>query len=161
MQRSLVILEIALYWGIILSLVIDLRDINLHLGMIMSERILLRHVTLIDLFHIGTCSFFRWGRILSLYHHDDFEEWRFILIRWCMIGCTPLIDVLLHWGIAHPSTMDFVRWRFMPNTCYSDIILHWGLTHFERMHSYWGIATLLILTLRLHLLFMIASFDGS
>ena len=37
MQQSLVILEIALYWGINLSLVIDPRDTNLHLGMIMSE----------------------------------------------------------------------------------------------------------------------------
>ena len=68
-----------------------------------------------------------------------------------------LIWSCLHWGIAHPSVMDFVRWWFMPDTFFSDIILHWGFTHFERMHSYWGRATLLILTLRLHLLFMIAA----
>ena len=37
LQRSLVILEVALYWGITLSLVIDLRDTSLHLGMIMSK----------------------------------------------------------------------------------------------------------------------------
>ncbi|RVW67278.1 hypothetical protein CK203_064321 [Vitis vinifera] len=39
LQRSLVISEFALYWGITFSLAIDLRDTNLHRGMIMSERI--------------------------------------------------------------------------------------------------------------------------
>ena len=39
MQQSLVILEIALYWGVTLSLAIDLGNTSLHLDMIMSERI--------------------------------------------------------------------------------------------------------------------------
>ena len=39
MQRSLVISKIALYWGMTLSLAINLGDTCLHLGMIMSERI--------------------------------------------------------------------------------------------------------------------------
>ena len=39
LQQSLVILEFALYWGITFSLAIDLRDISLHQGMIMSKRI--------------------------------------------------------------------------------------------------------------------------
>ena len=72
-----------------------------------------------------------------------------------------LIWRYLHYCIVHSSVIDFVRWQFMPDTYFPDIILHWGLTHFERMYSYWGIATLLILTLRLDLLFMIAIFDGS
>ena len=63
----------------------------------------------------------------------------------------------LHWGIAHSLVIDFVRWQFMPDTYFPEIILYWGFTHFEKMHSYWGIATLLILTLRLHLLFMIVA----
>ena len=63
----------------------------------------------------------------------------------------------LHWGIAYSLVMDFVIWQFMPDTYFLEIILHLRLTHFEGMHSYWGITTLLILTLRLHLLFMIAA----
>ncbi|KAL6347482.1 hypothetical protein AAG906_026004 [Vitis piasezkii] len=39
LQRSLVISEFALYWGVTFSLEIDHRDTNLHRGMIMSERI--------------------------------------------------------------------------------------------------------------------------
>ena len=65
------------------------------------------------------------------------------------LGHSPLIDD------------DFVRWQFMPDTYLLEFILHRGLTHFEMMHSYWGIPTLLILTLRFHLLFMIDAFDGS
>ena len=65
------------------------------------------------------------------------------------LGHSPLIDD------------DFVRWQFMPDTYFPEFILHWGLTYFEMMHSYWGIPTLLILTLRFYLLFMIAVFDGS
>ena len=58
----------------------------------------------------------------------------------------------LHWGITHSLMIDFVRWQFMPIIYFPEIILYWGFTHFEMMHSYWGIATLLILTLRLHIL---------
>ena len=49
---------------------------------------LLRHTILLDLLYIGTWYFFRWGEILSLRYHDDFEEWRFIMIRLCMIDST-------------------------------------------------------------------------
>ena len=81
MQQSLVISGFALYWGITLSLAFDPRDISLHWGMIMSERILLRHTTLLDLFHIETYYFFRGGQILSSHYPDDFEERGFVLIR--------------------------------------------------------------------------------
>ena len=75
--------------------------------------------------------------------------------HWCLVWRC------LHWGIAHSSLMMiFVRWQFMPDTYFPEIILHWGLTHSEMMHSHWGIATLPILTLRLHFLFMIAALDG-
>ena len=39
LQQSLVISEIALYWGMTLSLAIDIGNTSLHLDMIMSERI--------------------------------------------------------------------------------------------------------------------------
>ena len=72
MQPSLVISGFALYWGITLSLAVDLRDISSHWDMFF---------------------FFGGGQILSSHYHDGFEEQRFTLIRWCMIGCTPLMDV--------------------------------------------------------------------
>ena len=49
----------------------------------------------------------------------------------------------------------------MPDAYFPEFILYWGLIHFEMTYSHWGIPTLLILTSRLHLLFMIAAFDGS
>ena len=49
----------------------------------------------------------------------------------------------------------------MPDAHFQEIILYWGFAYFEMMHSHWGIATSSILTLRLHLLFMIDAFDGS
>ena len=108
MRQSLVISGFALYWGITLSLAFDPRDISLHWGTIMSERILLRHATLLDLFHIETYFFFRGGQMLSSCYHDDFEERRFILIRWWMIGCTPLIDVWF--GDAYTGAWPTRHW---------------------------------------------------
>ena len=51
--------EIALYWGITLSLVIDLRDTSLHLGMIMSECIF------VEAYHFAW-FFFALRHVLSL-----------------------------------------------------------------------------------------------
>ena len=56
MQRSLVISEIALYWGITLSLAIDLRDTSLHRAMIMSECIF------VEAYHF-VWSFSHWDMI--------------------------------------------------------------------------------------------------
>ena len=55
-QQSLVISGFALYWGITLSLAFGLRDTNLHLGMIMSECIL------VEPYHF-TWSFSHWDMI--------------------------------------------------------------------------------------------------
>ena len=164
-QRSLVISEMALYWGIIISFAIDHRDVNLHLGMIMSERIF------VEAYHFDW-FFFTLGHALSLDEVRNSLHITMMTLRsedsfwlemygWLYSSHWRLLWRCLHSGIAHSLVMDYVRWRFMPDTNFLDIILHWGLTHFEMMHSYWGATTLLILTLRLHFLFMIVAFDGS
>ena len=61
-----------------------------------------------------------------------------ILLLWCLIWRC------LYWGISYSTMIGSLRWQFIPNTYFLKIILYWGLTHFERMYSYWGIATLLI-----------------
>ena len=58
-QQSLVISGFALYWGITLSLAIDLRDTSLHLGMIMSECIF------VEAYHLAW-SFSHWDMLFSL-----------------------------------------------------------------------------------------------
>ena len=64
---------------------------------------------MLDLFHIGTCSFFRGGQILSSHYQNDIEEHRFILIKLCMIGCTSpmMLDlemlILGHSDLTHGS----------------------------------------------------------
>ena len=97
--------------------------------------------------------------MMTLRSGDSFRSddvWLVVLFSWMFV-----VEMLI---LGHSPLViddDFVRWQFMPDTYFPEIILHWGFAHFEMMHSHWGIATLPILTLRFHFLFMIAAFDGS
>ena len=110
-------------------------------------------------------SFLHWDMVFLYMRSDTFftlPQWLWgveihfdqMMYDWLYSSHRCLFWRCLHWGITHSSVMDFMRWQLMPDTYFLEIILHLELTHIERMHSYWGIATLLILTLRLDLLLM-------
>ena len=96
---------------------------------------------------------------MTLRSRDSFRSddvWLVVLFSWMFVlemltlGHSPLVLMMILWYDSLCQTLTFQM-----------IILHWELTHSETMHSHWGIATLPILTLRFHFLFMIAAFDGS
>ena len=142
MQRSLVISGFALYWGITLSLAVDLRDISSHWDML-----------------------FIWGRLDILFTLPRWLWWADVhfdqmMYDWLYSSHWCLIQRCLHRGIAHSSMM--ILWddslgqthTSQGLSCTEDLpILRWCI------HT-GGIPTLLILTLRLHFLLMIAALDG-
>ena len=88
--------------------------------------------------HIETCYFFGGGQILSSRYHDDFEEQRFILIRLCMIGCTPLNSSYFRLQILHgiraglilSHRLFFSTQSYSSNLCLNTVQpLEWLPTH--------------------------------
>ena len=85
--------EIALYWGITLSLMIDLRDTSLHLGMIMSKCIF------VEAYHFAW-SFFTLGHDLSL---DEVRYSLHVTTMTLRSGDSFLLDVV--WLVVLLSSM--------------------------------------------------------